>query len=297
MNENEFFISNENHNNINELINFPPLSYSSSLIYKMKQLKFNKENYKNEYEELNQFRINNNEKSTDIIGLETGFDNEFLNKIIIPKQNLPIDEEKKIQKLNQKCGRKKKNSSEEGKHNKYSGDNLIRKCKRILLHYLYVLINNIIEDIYKNEKGYNKKTKRLLKINQFQIANSDVNFNKEFLNKKLKDIFSDNVTLRCKKYGLEHNKILINKLLNEEDNNKRLLFTKIFNLTFFECLEHFRGTNYIKELDNLVQYEDICKNFEIDEDYLFSFKYYIENYEKIIKGKNARRKKEKQEKY
>lgn len=283
MNENDSFICNEN-NNINESIYFP--SYIKD---KMKPMKCNKQKYKDEYDELNQFTINNNEKTG--IELETGgFDNEFLNKIMISKQNLPIDEIKKTQKLN-KFGRKKKDSSEERKHNKYSGDNIIRKCKRILLHFLYVLINNIIDENYNNDTNYDKKTKRLLKINQFQITNSDVKFNKEFLNKQLKDIFSVNVSLKCKKYGVEHNKILIDKLLNEEDDNKRLLFTKIFNLTFFECLEHFRRTKYINELDNLVKYEDICKDFEDDEDYLFSFKFYIENYEKITENKRERKKK------
>ena len=39
----------------------------------------------------------------------------------------------KIEKEHLKFGRKKKNSSETGKHNKYSGDNLIRKCKACII--------------------------------------------------------------------------------------------------------------------------------------------------------------------
>ena len=64
-------------------------------------------------------------------------------------------------------------------------------------------------------------------------------------------------------------------------------------MTFLDCLEHFRGTKYIKELNNLIKYDDICKIFEDDEDYLYSFKFYIENYEKIIDKKRERKKKEK----
>ena len=40
-----------------------------------------------------------------------------------------------------------------------------------------------------------------------------------------------------------------------------------------------------------MKYEDACKNFEEDEDYLDSFKFYIENYEKIIESKKPRKKK------
>jgi len=201
--------------------------------------------------------------------------------------------EKKKEKKIIKFGRKRKNSLEKGKHNKYSGDNLFRKCKGIILHSLYLLINKIITDIYKYDPNYDKNKIKLLKINQNQIINSDVIFNKQFINKKLKDIFSDKITSRCSRYNPDHNEILINKLLNEEDQVKKDLFEKIFNLTFLDCLNHFRGTKTVKELNDLTTYEEICKNFENDEDYLYSFKYYIDNYETIIGNKKWRKKKNK----
>ena len=221
---------------------------------------------------------------------------EDINKIMTfekDKDKNLIIEDKKIQKSKIRLGRKKKNSSEIGKHNKYSGDNLIRKCKGIILHYLYVLINNIIADNYKYDSNYNGKTKKLLKINQSQIINSDVNFNKEFLHKTLKDIFSDNITLRCSRFKIDHNKNLINSLLNEENKDKQNLFQNIFNLTFLDCLQHFRGSKTIRELKNLAKYEDICQSFEKDEDYLCSFRFYIENYEKIMENKKPRDKSKK----
>ena len=58
-----------------------------------------------------------------------------------------------------------------------------------------------------------------------------------------------------------------------------------------DCLEHFIETNIINELNNLTKYEEICKSFEDDEDYLYSFKFYIENYEKITENKRERKKK------
>ena len=287
MKENDSF-SEEDKSNINESINIPTFSIASTKKYKKRKI-INKKNDKDdEYEELTCYKINNNniEKINEpIIDQDLRMNLEDINKIMTfdkDKDKNLIIEDKKIQKSKIRFGRKKKNSSEIGKHNKYSGDNLIRKCKGIILHYLYVLINNIIAENYKYDFNYNEKTKKLLKINQSQIINSDVDFNKDFLNKTLKDIFSENVTLRCSRYDIAHNKNLINSLLSEEDKDKQNLFKKIFNLTFLDCLKHFRGTKTIKELNNLVKYDEICKRFEEDEDYLYSFKFYIENYEKIM---------------
>ena len=296
MKENDSF-SEEDKSNINESINIPTFSIASTKKYKKRKI-INKKNDKDdEYEELTCYKINNNniEKINEpIIDQDLRMNLEDINKIMTfdkDKDKNLIIEDKKIQKSKIRFGRKKKNSSEIGKHNKYSGDNLIRKCKGIILYYLYVLINNIIDENYKYDFNYNEKTKKLLKINQSQIINSDVDFNKDFLNKTLKDIFSENVTLRCSRYDIAHNKNLINSLLSEEDKDKQNLFKKIFNLTFLDCLKHFRGTKTIKELNNLVKYDEICKRFEEDEDYLYSFKFYIENYEKIMENKKSRSKK------
>ena len=296
MKENDSF-SEEDKSNINESINIPTFSIASTKKYKKRKIINKKKDKDDEYEELICYKIYNNniEKINEpIIDQDLRMNLEDINKIMTfekDKDKNLIIEDKKIQKSKIRLGRKKKNSSEIGKHNKYSGDNLIRKCKGIILHYLYVLINNIIAENYKYDFNYNEKTKKLLKINQSQIINSDVDFNKDFLNKTLKDIFSENVTLRCSRYDIAHNKNLINSLLSEEDKDKQNLFKKIFNLTFLDCLKHFRGTKTIKELNNLVKYDEICKRFEEDEDYLYSFKFYIENYEKIMENKKSRSKK------
>jgi hypothetical protein len=310
MNENDSFVLNDKYY-MNESINLPSLSFFTTFKSKNKKINsFNELNDKEIYDLSIPIKTKNNENINDTLEPQvTGPDIEFTNQNILnnnknqaifrislekkekkgKKEKKEKKEKKQLKNLIQ-YGRKKKNSSEEGKHNKYAGDNIIRKCKRILLHYLYVLINNIIDEKYKNGNFHKIKNKRLVKINQYQIINLDCQFNKDFLHKTLKDIFSENITTRCTKYNLDHNKNLINNLLNEEDNDKKELFTKIFNLTFLDCLEHFRGTKFIKELENLVKYEDICKKFEDDEDYLYSFKYYIENYEKIILNKNSRKK-------
>ncbi len=189
-------------------------------------------------------------------------------------------------------GRKKKNSDECGVHNKFSDDNLTRKCKHIILDSVYNFINNKLKQIYNNKK--NKK--ELLKLNQGQIISSKVNYNLEFLNKKLKDIFSDNISTKYLKYEPEHNKNLINFLLNEEDIQKRLYFQKLFNLRFFDCLKHFRGETNIKELDGMISLDKVCQNFK-DEEYKHlyekGFIYFIKYFEYIILRKRPRNRKKK----
>ena len=54
----------------------------------------------------------------------------------------------KKENQNQRYGRKTKNSIEKGIHNKYTSDNIIRKCKSVLLKILSNLINNRIKDFY-----------------------------------------------------------------------------------------------------------------------------------------------------
>ena len=303
MKENDSFSEEEeNKSKDMESINIPTFSMTGIRKYKKRKNKFKRKNDKGESVELTFYHINNNNKlenTNEMIVNELGPDLEPINNLLQldrdkeKQKNFYMEEENLIEKSKKQFGRKKKNSKETGKHNKYSGDNLIRKCKGVILHSLYLLINNIIAEKYKSDKNYDEKKKKLMKINQFQIINSDVEYNKAFINKKLKDIFSENITLRCSRYNLDHNEKLIKSLLNDKDKEKKNLFNKIFNLTFLDCLKHFRGTETIEELKDLTKYEDVCKEFEKDEDYLYSFKFYIDHYEKIMENKKSRTKKNK----
>ena len=284
------------------LIEIPTFSAYSAKKRKRVKFKINKKSVKTDYEETE--TLNNNFCNiTDAQEQFLGPDLDSIRYMTFDKNaidEVKKDEEKKNEEIKyereeveeKQYGRIKKDSKRVGKHNKYSGDNLFRKCKGIILNSLFKLINKIIIEQYGNEEC-EKHNLKLLKINQSQIINSEVDFNKGFMKKKLSDIFSEGITQRFKRYNIDHNKNLIKYLLNEANEDKRKLFNTIFNLTFLDCLNHFRGTKIIKELDNLTKYEEVCKGFEEDEDYLCSFKYYIENYEKIMDIKKPRKKKKK----
>ena len=211
--------------------------------------------------------------------------NPFFHKNIELIDNIDNVQEK--EKL--KAGRKKKNSFEVGNHNKYTSDNIIRKCKAVIINILFNFINKTIKNIYKKSFENSWKQKKLMKMNQVQIIKSSVKYNQSFLNKKLKEIFSENLSLRCSKYKIDHNKNLINELLSEKDEIKRLFFNDLFNLTFLDCIDHFRGSKNIYCLEGLPNYNEICEQLNGDEDYKESFKCYIDNFENIIKNKKSRK--------
>jgi len=199
-----------------------------------------------------------------------------------------LDKQEK-KKKNKNLGRKRKNSSEKGIHDKYTSDNIIRKCKAVMINILSKLINKKINEIYKDDLAFEIKKRKLMKMYQSQIVNSNIEFNKSFLYKKLKDIFSENLSTRCTTYSKDHNKKLVNDLMNEKDLKKRKIFQDLFNLTFLECVEHFRGSKFIKSLEDLKNYDEVCENLHGDEDYKESFRCYIDNFEQIIKNKKSRK--------
>ena len=184
-------------------------------------------------------------------------------------------------------GRKRKDSVTKGNHNKYSIDNIFRKIKGKLLHIIYGFINDNIKKEYAANPFYDIKKNVLKKIEQSQIVDSRIKVNQKFMKKNLKKIFSVEIS---KKYKCEsnHNEIVINNLLDEK-NEKKNMFNSLFNLTFLDCLNHFRGRKYIKELSGIMTFEEFKKKYEDDPDYIKSLDYVVLNYENIINNKKARK--------
>jgi hypothetical protein len=188
-------------------------------------------------------------------------------------------------------GRKKKNHGVIGEHNKFSDDNIIRKIKHVILESVMNFINNKIRIICPNKKGKALKEKELFKLKQNQPMNSRTKYNKDFLDKKLEEIFSLDISSKYSRYDPTHNKDVINSLINDPDETRSTLFTKIFNLTFVECLNHFRGSKKIKDLDGLSTLEDYIKEKkkdQKDEEYYNLFKFFVDNFETLIMEKKSR---------
>ena len=215
--------------------------------------------------------------------------NKLINNNFVSSNNLKSKKNKKMS--GRKRGRAEYNKNE---HNKYSDDNIRRKCKHLVLKSLLEFINNKINKIYNGNIGNGIFKKELQTINQSQKFDATINFNILFLEKKLGDIFSENISGKYTNFPPNYNKIVIENLRNEKDDNKRIYFNKLFDLNFLKCLKHFRGENYIHELEGLKCFNDIKSEIiekypEDGEEYIENLDYYINNFETIIHNKRKRK--------
>jgi hypothetical protein len=204
------------------------------------------------------------------------------------KKNLIINDENKSENKKQ-LGRKRKNDNSIGVHNKFSDDNLRIKCKTLVLKNVMDFINKKIKIIYNGAIGISILKNELLTIRNDQISNTKAQFNKDFLNKEIGQIYSDDISKKFSNYPLDHNKRVIKRLENDEDEEKRVYFRKLFKLTFFECLKHFRGTQNIEELEGLEKLDKKKTQFSNDKEYEEKLTSYLMNYEDIINGKKSRK--------
>lgn len=216
-----------------------------------------------------------------------------INKIKDTKQTNELSKEdlKNIHSHIKKAkGRKLKNSKEQGFHNKFTFDNIIRKIKAISMQSFFNFFNNKIKEVYKDSEV--KSLWGLKKLNQSQIKNSNIEYNRLFFEKSLKDIFSDDITTKWKTEGRDHNKKLIEKLLNEENKGKKIIFEKILNYKFIDIVKYLRGEREgLDQLKGLDFDKYMWNKIKKDENYLIIFKNNMENIEKLIQNKKPRIKK------
>ena len=208
-----------------------------------------------------------------------------------------LDETIFIEKKNI-SGRKRKlekNDNINKEHNKFSDDNARRKVKRIVFTHLLKYINKQIKIKYNGKIGKGIFKKELQILNQAQITNSSATFNKELLNKTLYDIFSDKISSRITTYPKDHNKVIIERLINEKDTEKRIYFQNLFNLTFLDCLEYLSGDKHFEQLNGLElfsEFKEIKQDFLIKyddgEEYVKILKYHLKEYKNIINNKSSR---------
>ena len=191
-----------------------------------------------------------------------------------------------------KVGRKRKLDYED--NHKITNDNMIRKCKHFVINNCIEFLNFQIKKIYHNNIGEGILIKKILDINQVQKSDNKLETTKLFLNKKLSEIFSVDISSKYTSFLPDHNKILISRLLNEEDIEKREKFQKIFNLTFADCIQLFLGNNnkYI-EFEGFPVLDEIKDELNEDNEYLEKIKNFLLNLEDIIKHKKPRKRNKK----
>ena len=178
-------------------------------------------------------------------------------------------------------------------HDKFTDDNMKKKCKNIVLKCILEFINNKIKKLYNNDIGHGNYEKNLKTLGEKSTMTTTADSYSEFIKKKLKDIFSEKISTKYSNFSPEHNKMIIESLIKEKDDSKKSYFGELFNLTFEQCLKNFRGDTdleVLKGFKNLdfVKEELVKKSEENGEEYFKYFTYYIKNYEKLINKKTKK---------
>jgi hypothetical protein len=214
--------------------------------------------------------------------------------------------------LKKKRGRKTENTG--GKeHNRFSGDNIIKKIKAIFFNNYHEFINLMINEYYNKDKK-----EKILKIEYKNIDNLKKDYNLELLKKPLKYSFSLDVSdkYRSKKENKDYNAKIIKEIIDpkkyteiEDYNTIKFildisltdwidLFTYKKDISTLADEYHASDINIGKIQDNFIGaidlLNDIPKDSKEDQIYYSLFIIYLFNFQRwfwIKKGRNVEKKK------
>ena len=226
--------------------------------------------------------------------------NQKQNLNIMITKNIKLSKESKTNDEPKKLGRKRKNSIIEGDHTKYSFDNKVRKSKRLFKDDLLDYINSKIKEsnfsFYINGKEYKDDKVELLNINNQQIVNTNVNFNRELFKKPVGEFYNVDISGDFSNYPKDFNAHLINRIYRSQNGGN---VRKIFNQTYLICLKYYRMDKdvfYDPDYQFLSGLEKGFLNLPTllakeghDQQYINEIIALIKNIEKIYDGKKARR--------
>ena len=254
----------------------------------------NSENKMPEDKDLNNNIINNNKENKEEIN------NKEVEFIMIGIDNINLEQENLLNNINNNIyiNNNDDNNKDEkkmiGKKRKkkfLTGDNLIKNIRTTLLNYIFEFINKKIRILLNNKIGRANCVKQFIKITKKELYHSKVEYDKNFLNKKLKDILSFKISGKYSNYLDSHNINLVQYLISDEKNGN--YFQSLFDLSFLNCLEFINGKKNYDLLEGLAKVEEIIEKEykDLDEYEKKYYKGFIKDYDNIINEKNSKSKK------
>ena len=164
-------------------------------------------------------------------------------------------------------------------------DNEIKKGRNILLNSIFRFVNKKIRIIFNNDIGKGISIKQFVKISKKELNHSNVEFDKNYLNTKLKEIFSGDISGKFTNFLINKNEKLLQNLIKID------YFKELFELTFLQCIEHINGTKFIPLLEGFETLDEILLNEEekLKENNIENYKYIIENYKQCVENKFSRK--------
>ena len=164
-------------------------------------------------------------------------------------------------------------------------DNEIKKGRNILLNSIFRFVNKKIRIIFNNDIGKGISIKQFVKISKKELNHSNVEFDKNYLNTKLKEIFSGDISGKFTNFLINKNEKLLQNLIKID------YFKELFELTFLQCIEHINGTKFIPLLEGFETIDEMLLNEEnkLNENDIENYKYIIVNYKQCVENKFSRK--------
>lgn len=216
------------------------------------------------------------------------------------QENMSISLKEELSDLNQKSYTSKNENDikneyigkkRETKNNTYSPDKMRKRVRIIALKAIIYFINEKIKSFYKNI-GKGLLEKQFKDIDKTNLSHSNVGYDKIFLEYKLKEIFSWNISSKITTLLKEHNKNLLGQLINSEIAGNYI--KELFEMTFSQCLEHIQGKKYYEILNGLMNFEKTVDYFcdekeKNDNIFRESFHLVFMNYQELVERKSTRK--------
>ena len=179
-----------------------------------------------------------------------------------PEPNNVLNELEPIEEI-KLLGRKKKDDIRDREHDKYKEDNMSRKIKVKVKDALLAFINSKIKEsdfsFVINNKLYSGEEVMLLNITDKKITNTNVDDNIKLFSTIIKDVLSDEISGRFKKYPKNFNREIINNIYASENGGH---IRNILDKTFLECLRYYRMDEDIFDDDSYACLSGLQEGFQ-----------------------------------
>jgi len=173
------------------------------------------------------------------------------------------------------------NSREKRVHNKFSNDNIRRRIKALFHDYIIKLLNHLVKKRFKSIRN------KFVKLNSRITKDVGIVYNRNLLNKKIKDI----IVHISKKYLNKDNNIRLIRFIESQKNNEEIL--NILNMEYKDLYSDY----YLKstKIDNQENSYEAHKEKILalyGKEYLDKYIKNVENFvEFFMNGKNRKNKK------
>ena len=197
------------------------------------------------------------DQNDEIKGLITK-DEKEIEKI---EKNLKSKKIPKEENVEITCGRKKFGDKSVRAHDRDSFDNVIKKVKKDFIINCLSFVNKILDfclsenkkkaliKMVRNSRREPENKNILMDLDYDYINRLQKDFNLELLAMNLKELFSLNISKKYTALTRDSNKIIINKILEEEGNNE--IINYVFGLRLIDWLNYFTHKTEIEFFDKI----------------------------------------------